>query len=337
MLMQRYAFFLIVLFFFSGCGDQKENECVVVPDTEGIRVDVNFEQFHDSLANLSSKQELVDLFSRQPVLRDVIFRRGAYPDDSVFINKIYSRLQNPHIDTLLAETNRIFGDLSDLENQFEEAFRNLKHYYPSFNPPKIQTVISGLDTDMFVSDSLIIVGLDYYLGNDARFRPQVYDYQLRKYDPNDIVPSLLLIYGINDSINKTDLADKTVLADMIAYGKSFYFAKHMLPCVADSVFIWYTPEEINGSRKNQDLIWARFIESQVLYSTSHMVKKDYLAERPITVQVGEKCPGRIGQWVGWQIVKKYMDTHPDRSLQQLMAAQDAQQLFKESNYKPRKR
>lgn len=337
MMMQRCAFLLIVLFFFSGCGDQNEDECVVVPDTKGITVNVTFEQFQDSLANLSSKQELVDLFSRQPVLRDFIFRRGAYPDDSVFINKIYSRLQNPHIDTLLAETKRVFGDLSELESQFEEAFRNLKHYYPSFNPPKIQTVISGLDTDMFVSDSLIIVGLDYYLGNDARFRPQVYDYQLRKYDPNDIVPSLLLIYGINDSINKTDLADKTVLADMIAYGKSFYFAKHMLPCVADSVFIWYTPDEIKGSRKNQDLIWARFIQSQVLYSTSHTVKKDYLAERPITVQVGEKCPGRIGQWVGWQIVKKYMDTHPDRSLQQLMATQNAQQLFKESNYKPRKR
>jgi hypothetical protein len=147
----------------------------------------------------------------------------------------------------------------------------------------------------------------------------------------------MLIYGINDSINKTQLNDKTVLADMIAYGKSFYFAKHMLPCVPDSVFIWYTPQEINGSVKNQDLIWARFIESQVLFATSHTVKKDYLGERPITVQVGEKCPGRIGQWMGWQIVKKYMKSHSEISLQQLMATGDAQALFNQSGYRPQKK
>ncbi len=44
--------------------------------------------------------------------------------------------------------------------------------------------------------------------------------------------------GIDGGRNKTDPADKTVLADMVAYGKSFYFAKRMLPCVADSVFVW---------------------------------------------------------------------------------------------------
>lgn len=328
---------LIALLLATGCDSNKENECVVSPDTRSINIDLSLEQFQDTLASLSSKDQLVDLFTREPLIRDYIFRRSEYPDDSVFIRTIYNRLTNPYIDTLLAETKRVFGDLSGLSAQFEEAFKNIKHYYPDFTPPRIQTVISGLDTDMLVSDTLIIIGLDYYLGESGRFRPQVYDYQLRKYDPDDIVPSVMLIYGIDERSNKTDLKDKTVLADMIAYGKSFYFAKHMLPCVPDSVFIWYTPAEIQGSRDNQDLIWARLIESQVLYSTSHMVKKDYLGERPATIQVGEKCPGRIGQWVGWQIVRKYMETHPEVTLPQLMEMDNAQKLFKESKYKPERR
>ncbi|HLT74336.1 MAG TPA: hypothetical protein VKZ68_04600, partial [Ohtaekwangia sp.] len=182
--------------------------------------------------------------------------------------------------------------------------------------------------------SLIVVGLDYYLGKEGRYRPKLYEYLLRKYDPEDIVPSVMLVYGIDERFNKTNISDKTVLADMVAYGKSFYFAKRMLPCVPDSTLISYTRQEIEGSRKNQDLIWARFIESEVLYSTSHMVKKDYLGERPATIQVGEKCPGRIGQWVGWQIVEKYMKTHPDVTLSQLMDMADAQKLFRESRYKP---
>ena len=71
-----------------------------------------------------------------------------------------------------------------------------------------------------------------------------------------------------------------------------------------------------------------------MYATSHLVKQKYISERPKTVEVGEQCPGRIGTWVGWQIVKKFMQTHPDIVLSQLMEMQNASQLFKESGYKP---
>jgi len=252
----------------------------------------------------------------------------------VFINELYHRFSNPHIDTLLSETKRVFGDLSELKTEFTQAFTNLKYYYPDFNTPKVVTLISGLDTDLFVSDTLIMVSLDFFLGPGAKYRPKMYDYLLRQYEKENIVPSCMLIYGINDYFNKTDINDHTVLADMIAYGKSFYFAKHMTPCVPDSVFIWYSQEEIEGSRKNQDLIWARLVQDQVIYATNHMVKQKYLGERPKTLEVGEKCPGRIGQWIGWQIVNRYMETHSETTLPQLMQMSNAQQLFKESGYRP---
>jgi hypothetical protein len=98
--------------------------------------------------------------------------------------------------------------------------------------------------------------------------------------------------------------------------------------------IGYSRKEIQGSREFESLIWSRFIEDQVLFSTSHIIKQKYIGERPKTVEVGEQCPGRIGTWVGWQIVKKYMETHPDVTLPQLMDVSDAAKLFKDSGYKP---
>jgi hypothetical protein len=317
------------------CGSDKEDACVFIPEVSQ-KIDITIQQYQDSLSAVKSKKELVALLTRQPLFRDYIFRRTEYPNDSVFINEIYRRFTNPHIQTLLSETKKVFGDLSGLEAEFEEAFTNLKYYYPDFTPPKVQTLISGLETDMFVSDSLIIVSLDYFLGPGAKYKPKVYDYLLRQYGKENIVPSIMLIYGIDDRLNKTDLSDKTVVADMMAYGKSFYFAKHMLPCVPDSTFIWYTAKEIEGSRKNQDLIWARLIQDNVLYSTSHAVKQKYLGERPKTLEVGEECPGRIAQWVGWQIVNQYMEEHPNTTLPQLMELENVQQIFKDSGYKPRK-
>jgi hypothetical protein len=333
--MIRYCILIIFLnvFLFS-CDSEKEEVCVFQPKITSP-VTLDFEALQDSFANISSKDDLVKLLTRHTAVRDFMFRREEYPNDSTYINELYERFTNPHLDTLLMETKRVFGDGSSLKDQFEEAFSNLNYYYPDFKAPKIQTVITGLlGTDLLVTDSLIVVSLDFFLGEGAKYRPKMYEYLLRKYDPNDIVPSCMLIYGIGNRFNKNQLSDQTVLADMIAYGKAFYFAKHMLPCVADSVFIWYTPQEINGSRKNEDMIWARFIDSQVLFATSKKVKQDYLGERPVTIQVGEKCPGRIGQWVGWRIINKYAETHPDITLPELMASDDAQKLFKESRYKP---
>jgi hypothetical protein len=91
---------------------------------------------------------------------------------------------------------------------------------------------------------------------------------------------------------------------------------------------------MEGARKNEDLIWARLIEDEVLFTTSHLVKQRYLGERPKTLEVGEKCPGRIAQWVGWQIVNAYMSSHPEVTLPELMDMEDAQLLFRESRYKP---
>ena len=319
------------------CSAPETSECVFVPDASPADVDLRFEHLEDSLPAIRSKSELIGFLTRHPVIRDEMLRRAEYPNDSVFIGEMFSRFTNPGIDTLLRETRRVFGDGGKLESSFREAFANLRYYYPDFNPPTVRTLITGLDTDLYVSDTLILVSLDFFLGPEGKYRPKTYDYLMRRYDPDDIVPSCLLLYGISDRFNKTDLRDRTVLADMVAYGKSFYFAKHMLPCMPDSLLIWYTAEEIRGARQNEDLIWARFIQDRILFSTNVIDKKNYLGDRPVTTQVGEKCPGRIGQWVGWEIVREYMKSNPGVSLPELMRMDDAQAIFKNSNYKPQNR
>lgn len=316
------------------CAHDADEKCAFVPDTKGIAIELKWESLEAGLPAISSKKELVDFFSQQPALRDVFFNRSAYPDDSVFINQLYERFTNPHIDTLLMETQKVFTDGTALKKQFQEAFANMKYYYPDFEIPKIKTVITGLETDLFVSDSLVIIGLDHYLGAGAKYQPNMYEYMKRRYHKDFIVPSVMLLYGIDARYNAIDPEDRTVLADMIAYGKAYHFAKQMTPCVPDSVLIGYTAKEIRGSREYENLIWSRFVEDQVLFSTSAQVKQKYIIERPKTLEVGEDCPGRIGQWVGWQMVRKYSETYADKSLKEVMNLSNATDLFKQSGYKP---
>ena len=332
--MKTCFYSVLIALCLAGCGADREEECAFVPDTKNIQVDLVWESLETQLPAIRTRQELVDFFSQQPTIRDAFFNRSAYPDDSVFINTLYQRFSNPHIDTLLMETQRVFGDGAALKKQFEEAFANVKYYYPDFRVPKVKTVITGLETDVFVSDSLVIIGLDYYLGPGARYQPNMYEYMKRRYHKDFIVPSVMLLFGIDSYFNRINPADRTVLADMVAYGKAYHFAKQMTPCLPDSVLIGYSADEMQGSRQYENLIWSRLVEDQVLFATSSFVKQKYIQERPKTLEVGEKCPGRIGQWVGWQMVRAYSEAHPDQSLSDIMAMDNASELFKQSGYKP---
>ena len=129
------------------------------------------------------------------------------------------------------------------------------------------------------------------------------------------------------------MQDKTVLADMIAYGKAYTFTKHIMPCMPDSVLIGYTRKETDGAVYNEATIWKRMIDDQVLFSTSHMIKQRYIGERPKTTEISAQCPGRIGMWVGWRMSEKYL-SETGKSLTDLMNESDAQKIFKLSKYRP---
>lgn len=325
----------LALFSLASCNSDRTEKCAFVPDTKNISIDLQWESLEDSLPSFTTKEQLVGFLTRHPMVRDYFLGREEYPSDSAFINDRLRKFTNPHIDTLLMETHRVFGDASKLKLEFTQAFANLKYYYPDFQPPKVRTMITGFEKDIYVSDTLIIVGLDYYLGPGAKYQIlNLYDYMKRRYHPGFIVPSAMLLYGIDQKYNKIDPSDRTMLAEMISYGKAYYFAKQMTPCTPDSVLIGYTSEEINGSRANESLIWSRLIEDQVLFSTSNQDKQKYIIERPKTLEVGERCPGRIGQWVGWRMVDSYHERHEKATLPDIMMMSDAQTMFKESGYKP---
>ena len=119
--------FIVVLFasLLWSCGKEEE-PCAVQPDTSGIKLETQIVPFQDSLLHIPSKQKLVAFLTRHPLIRDEIFRRAEYKDDSSFVNELYFKLNNPHFDTLASETRKVFGNLEGLTSEFEQAFTNIK-------------------------------------------------------------------------------------------------------------------------------------------------------------------------------------------------------------------
>ena len=70
-----------------------------------------------------------------------------------------------------------------------------------------------------------------------------------------------------------------------------------------------------------------------MFTNEVAIIKDYMNDAPNTAALGEESPGYIGQFVGWQIVKKWMSKNEKTTLQQLMS-KSPKEIFEESKYKP---
>lgn len=311
----------------------KDDQCIEAPDVSSIEVSVNIERLDKELYKIPTKNELIQLLDQNKMFANGFLSISQYPMPQILEDRLFNLLNSDDIDSLFFEVDRVFGDLEDIRLEFENAFRYLKYYYPEARIPKIQTVVTGIANDLYLSDSLIIIGLDHYLGPEGKYRPQdIPAYILKRYQKEYLVPQIMLMYTSN--FNKTDYKDQTALADMIYYGKAFHMAKNLLPCTPDSIFTGYTTFEMKDIEDHEQVIWASILENEVLYEKVPFIKDKFLSERPKTLEVGENCPGRIGRWVGWRMINRYVEENPEVTLQELMSMDNAQQVFTQSKYKP---
>ena len=124
---------------------------------------------------------------------------------------------------------------------------------------------------------------------------------------------------------------------ILAEGKKLYMIDCYLPEVIDSQKIGYTQNELDWIRMNEPQIWKYFIENKLLYSTDTELYKRFVEDAPFSkfyIDIDKDSPGRVGVWLGWQIVRSYMNNN-SVTLQQLLQT-DGEEIFKKSKYKPKK-
>ena len=298
-------------------------------DISKLDMAVSITRLDKTLMAVSSKEDVARFLSENEAITRSFYR--AYPDDTAFVSYVYELTQHPETRALYNQTDTYFGDLKDLQKQFEEAFKRIKFYYPQFKAPAIYTTFSGLQNDLFVSDSLIVIALESFIGPEAKYRPQLPVYMLTRYQKESLVPTVIRL--LSDSYVKSEIADQTLLGDMVYFGKSFEFTKTMLPDVPAHLIIDYTDSTYQKTWYAQDLVWAHLIDKGVLYEKTPRLKEVYLGERPFVVEIGPACPGRIGQWVGWRIVNEYRTQNPSLSFVEVMENKNAQDILQKSKYR----
>ena len=315
--------FLCFLSLMTLVGCSEENK--VSPEVEKIQVDLRVSRFDQEFA----AAEPLDI----PVLKKAYpYLFPAQYADSVWIAKLQDSIQVE----LLNEVEGAFPDFSETEQDLTLLFKHIKYYFPDYSVPRTVTVTSDVDYNnrVILTDSLLLIGLDNYLGADHKFYKGFPKYIAagldRKYIASDVASAFA-----KQVVPKP--RQRNFLAQMVYYGKELYLKDRLMPTATDAEKINYSEEQLAWAEANEQQIWRNFIEQEHLYSTDNKLGQRFLDVAPFSkfgLELDNESPGRIGRYIGWQIVRAFMEKN-ETKLDQLLQL-SAEEVFKRSNYKPEK-
>jgi gliding motility-associated lipoprotein GldB len=317
-------------------------------DVSQIALDVKIERFDHEFNAMSTKPmapQAAYLHNKYGAFYQDFIERilpaGSIKDTAYFatLRRIFA---SKDFNMLKQEVDAVYPNLDQQDAELTDAFRRIKYYFPKKELPKVYAYFSGFQAQTAVGDGYFGIGLDLFLGADSKFyrSPGVIEnfpmYISRRFTPANITPRVINGLITEDMFPETN-NDKTLLDKMVYNGKVLYMMDMVLPDVADSTKIGFTNAQMKWCDGFKPQIWGYFLEENLLYETDEQKLQKFLGESPFTPGLGERNESapRLGVWTGWQIVRQYMDKHPEITLPQLMAEPDAQKILNGSKYRPK--
>ncbi|MUU78877.1 gliding motility lipoprotein GldB [Winogradskyella endarachnes] len=301
-----------------------EKESKVEKEIAQIEVNFDVERFDKAFAE-AKPEDLGQL-------------KGAYPfffstnSDTYWVEKMNDSLQK----VLLHEVQLEFTDFKGIKEEFKSLFQHLKFYDKAFKIPRVITLTNDVDyrNKTFVNDSIVLVALDNYLGADHEFYQNIPMYIASNMEKNQIISDVTGKYA---SKYMFQTKRSTFLDEMIYFGKLLYFKDVIIPFKTDAEKIGYSDMQLKWAEVNESQIWSHFIEKEMLYSTDAKLASRFIADAPFSkfgLELDNDSPGRLGQYIGWQIVKAYAE-NTEASILNIMQT-EPEEIFTKAKFKPKK-
>ncbi len=329
---------LIVLVLFA-CNNKS-----TTPNVSDIKVDVKLERFEKSFFSIDSNNTAPGLLKTRSEFPDFYpdFMQnilGVSGSDNDTATLTITKKFLSSYSSLAAELEKKFSNTTDLEKKIKQGFQFVKYYFSSYKIPKLVTYIGPLDAPgVAITKNHIAIGLQQFAGKDfkgyytAEMIQMFPGYITRRFDAKYIPANCMK--AIADDLFPDKSNGRPLIEQMIEKGKQWWLVDKFMPNDADSLKTGYTQKQLNWCKENEGLIWNYFVTSQNLEQIEPDVIQNYIGESPTTQGMPESSPGNIGEWVGWQIVKKFAERNQSLTTTQIMDT-PARKILTEAKYKPK--
>jgi hypothetical protein len=340
MSMRKTLLFAIAVSFLASCGDSD------IPDVSNVEVKLQTKHFERDFFSIDTNQlipSLQQLNGKYPeflqdYIQNILGLQGRIDTGTHVQNglKSFIATYKPVFDS----AEKKFRDFDKIQNDVKRGLQFVKYYFPAYKTPEsIITFVGPIEgfQNVLTSEGLAVglqsyLGKDFFLYNTEMGQTTYPAYISRRFSP-EYIPVNSMKNIISD-IYPTAPGSKSLVDAMVEKGKELYVLDKVLPETADTLKIGYTKNQLEGCYSNEGLIWNFFLKNNLVNSIDADVHKYYLEEGPNTPEFGQGAPGSIGTFVGWQIVKQWMEKNPKTSLANLLNT-DPRKIFEESKYRPK--
>ena len=254
-------------------------------------------------------------------------------DSLGFEKRLNEFFSEPTLVNLYSDEQSKFSDIEVINSELSTGMNLFFEFFPEIKKPQIYMHVSGLNQNVIVTDEILSISADKYLGTDyPLYKDFFYEYQRQLMTPDRIVPDYLLGFMLANIPFK---GNEEVLLDRILYeGKLRYCLSLLLPQRNVWEYVGYNKEQYEWCTFHESRIWKTILENQHLFNPDYITTQQYMRDAPYTALLPTDSPGRAGVWIGYQIILAYMKQYPNTSVQQLMQNVNYQDLLKQSKYKP---
>jgi hypothetical protein len=314
-------------------------------DVSKVKQDLNIVRFDQLLSKVDTLKTLSDLLALQK-------EHEHFTNRWTFNLKGTGMILSDTAQTLAKEIRHFltYKDYVELQNTIEKKYPNtknideeilslckhVKYYFPKFDVRQLYYFNAALNRYSTITDDTIIgVGLDMFLGKDYPHYAHVGipQYVSNKCEPNYIAP--MMAKTIFNNMFEYNEDGKELLTLMINRGRAIYFAAQVIPDCADSLVLGLSQEKLDWCKKFEGKIFAEF-SKKLMYETDPQLIMPIVSDGPSTPGLPIESPGNVGSWMGYQIVKAFMEKNPKTTLPELCSMNiDAGRFLEASAYKPR--
>ena len=212
--MRKYIIALLVIVAFASCDKKSKVEKAV----EEIPLELKVYRFDKAFFE-TPPNELANLKAEYPFF----FPEGV--SDNVWIEK----MQNPLWRELYQEVEKKYSNFGKQTSEIEDLFKHIKYYFPNATMPKVYTVIADMDYNskaIYANDKLIIA-LELYLGKDHKFYDKA-KYIKQNFEERQMMPDIVTSFSLGKI---PPPREKTLLSEMIYYGKQLYLKDELSPII----------------------------------------------------------------------------------------------------------
>lgn len=340
-------YFLIItflsIFIFDSC---KNNDA---PDVSSVKAEINLVRTESELSDAKNIDNLESIIDKNApfyglYLNEILGYKGMTKDSQIIF--LDQWLKDSMVVALKKKTDSVFTDFSEVKINTEQMFRYMKYYLPEekIHVPNLYTFISEFGYQIFIFEDkdqkdAIAVGLDMFLHPSIRYKnldpenTNFSDYITRSWNKDHIPKKICEIY-VNDLLGEPQ--GHRLIDQMVHNGKQLYIIKKMMPETPDTVIAEYTEKQLEWCRENELQMGSFFMDKKLFFETNLSMINKYLNPSPNSPDMPAEAPGRTANYIGWQIIRAYMERYPSTSIKQLIDLKDAQSILEKSKYKPKR-